>query len=217
MSHRSEASATPADPPGHHDRRDRRHGPAPAILAPGSPVRTAFLVIAAYAVLGAVAGVVWEWVWTPPGMVAEQHQLFYDSDASLRGVFTGTGLYVLVSVAASALLSLATCLLTRGRELLVLALVLGGSAVAAALMWRVGTLLGPPNPMTVAAHATARTPLHDQLTVAGKSPYLAWPMTSLFVLAIVYFSWPGAATPTGDADTAPGQHLEAGTGQGTRG
>lgn len=217
MSHRSEPSQTSADPPGHRDRPDRRHGPVPAILAPGSPVRTAFLVIAAYAVLGAAAGVVWEWIWTPPGMVAEQHQLFYDSDASLRGVFTGTGLYVLVSVAASALLSLAICLLTRGRELLVLALVLGGSAVAAALMWRVGTLLGPQNPMAVAAHATARTPLHDQLTVAGKSPYLAWPMTSLFILAIVYFSWPGVTTHPGDAEASPGEHLEAGTGPGTRG
>ncbi|MGC4112450.1 MAG: hypothetical protein QM747_18915 [Nocardioides sp.] len=199
MSHRAGAAAESLD------------RPAPAVLAPGSPVRTAFLVIAAYAVVGALAGVVWEWVWTPPRMVAQQHQLYYASDAALRGVFTGTGVYVLVAVAASALLALATCLLTRGRELLVLVLLLAGSAVAAALMWRVGTMLGPGNPATVAAHTTATKTLHDQLTVSGKSPYLAWPMTSLFVLAIVYFAWPGSVSTHTGAHDSRGDDREADT------
>lgn len=196
---------------------DHPHRAWSAVLGPGSPVRTALSIVAAYAVLGAVAGVVWEWVWTPPGMVAQQHQLFYDSDHSLRAEFTGTGLYVLIAAIASALLALGVCLLTRGRELYVLLLVLGGSAVAAAFMWRVGTLLGPDNPATVAAHATTLTRLHGQLTVSGKSPYLAWPIPSLLVLAIVFFAWPGRLEPPSHARAHQGEHREADTPETSRG
>jgi len=156
------------------------------------PVRVGLLVLLAYAVLGAAAGVVWEWVWTPPGQVIVQHHVLYDSYSSLRRVFSGTGLYVLVAAAASALLALLVTVLVRGRELVVLVAVVLGSALAAALMWRVGTLLGPGDPATVAAHTTGRTTVPGNLTVVGKSPYLIWPMVSLFVLALVYFAWPAS-------------------------
>jgi hypothetical protein len=185
------------------------HRAAPGPLAAGGPLRTALYVLLAYAVLGVVAGVVWEWVWTPPGQVISQHQLFYDSDASLRRVYTGTGIYVVVGAVASALVALVVCLRTRGRELLVLVLILVGSALAAALMWRVGTLLGPANPATLAAHTTALTRTHGQLTVAGKSPYLAWPMASLLVLALVYFGWPGSLAARTHADEPSTDHREA--------
>ena len=160
-------------------------------------VRVGLLVLLAYAVLGAAAGVVWEWVWTPPGQVIVQHHVLYDSYSSLRRVFSGTGLYVLVAAVASALLALLVTVLVRGRELVVLVAVVLGSALAAALMWRVGTLLGPGDPATVAAHTTGRTTVPGNLTVVGKSPYLIWPMVSLFVLALVYFAWP-ASFATGE-------------------
>jgi hypothetical protein len=164
----------------------------PGLFAPESPVRTVLLVLLAYAVLGALAGVVWEWLWTPPGQVIQQHHVFYDSYASLRREFTGTGFYVVVGIVTSALGAVASCLLTRGRELLVLVLVVVGSAIGAAVMWRIGTLLGPADPASLAAHTVTRTRVPGQLAVAGKSPYLAWPLASLFVLAILYFAWPGS-------------------------
>jgi DivIVA domain-containing protein len=173
----------------------------PGVLAPGSPVRTGLLVLLAYAVVGVVAGVVWEWIWTPPGEVIAQHQIFYDGYPSLRRVFTGTGIYVLVGAGASAVVALSVCALTRGRELLVLVLVLVGSAIGAALMWRVGTHLGPSDPTGLAAHTVARTPVSGNLTVAGKSPYLVWPMTTLLVLAIIYFAWPSAALSPSRGDS----------------
>lgn len=181
------------------------------LLAAGSPIRTTLLVLLAYAVVGAVAGVVWQWVWTPPGQVIQDHQIFYDSYASLRREFTGTGYYVLVGLVASALVALGTCLLTRGREVLVLLLVIAGSVIAAALMWRVGTALGPADPKSLAAHTTARTPVSGQLTVSGKSPYAVWPMASLLVLALVYFAWPGAvADRSHHGEPSPGEHPQPG-------
>jgi hypothetical protein len=177
------------------------HRAGTRLLGPGSPVRTALLVLLAYAVLGVVAGVVWEWIWTPPGQVVQRHQVFFDSYASLRRVFTGTGLYVIVGAVASALLALGVTLLARGRELLTLLLVVIGSAMAAALMWKVGTLLGPGDPAALAGHTAKRTSVPGPLTVEGKSPYLIWPMSSLFVLTLVFFAGPGSFSAADHAGT----------------
>jgi DivIVA domain-containing protein len=163
-------------------------------------VRTVLLVLLAYAVVGAVAGAVWEWVWTPPGQVVQQHQVFYDSYASLRRAFTGTGWYAVVGTLASAVVSLGVCLLTRRRGLLALGLVIVGSAIAAAVMLKVGTSLGPADPTNNAAHTVKRTPVPGELTVEGtshlgiKTPYLVWPMASLAVLALVFFALPVSPT-----------------------
>jgi len=158
---------------------------------PGSPLRFVLLTLLAYVVLGAAAGAVWEWVWTPPDQVVRDHQVFYTSYASLRRVFTGTGLYVLIGAVTAALISLVACLLTRGRELVTLATVLIGSCAAAALMRLVGGLLGPADPLSV-TRSTGTEVLPGQLTVHGFTPYLVWPMVSLFVLALVFFAWPNA-------------------------
>jgi hypothetical protein len=179
-------------------------------------VRTAVVVLLAYVVAGAVAGAVWEWIWTPPGQIVAQHQVFYDSYSSLRRMFSGTGLYVVVGGVASALVALVVALLARGRELLTLALVILGSAIAAALMLKVGTSLGPVDPATIAEHTVKRTPVPAQLTVQGKSvlgvksPYLIWPAVSLLVLALVFFAWPSSHLPHMRDETHPGDPREAG-------
>jgi hypothetical protein len=130
----------------------------------------------------------------------------------LRRVFTGTGLYALVAAVASALLALAVCVLSRSRELAVLASVLVGSAVAAFVMLKVGTALGPDaTTASVVAHAADGTVVHDPLTVAGtsvwgvRSAYLVWPAASLFVLALTFFASPGAPAPR-HAATSPAPH-----------
>jgi hypothetical protein len=151
----------------------------------------ALVELVAYVVVGAVAGVVWEWVWSPPTQVVQQHQLFYTDYGSLRQVFTGTGLYVLVSVVASALTALAAGLLTRRHELLMLAAVTLGSLAAAYTMHAVGVALGPPDPTALAKTAADGTHMSAQLVVNGKTPYLVWPMVSLFVLSLVFFAMPG--------------------------
>ena len=134
-------------------------------------MRTALLVLLAYAVLGAVAGVVWEWVWTPPGQVIAQHQVFYDSYSSLRRVFTGTGLYVLVGAVASALLALAVCILVAGpRAASCWPWSSSAPRSRPRLMWRVGTLLGPADPATLAAHTTGRHTRAGRADRAGEEP-----------------------------------------------
>jgi hypothetical protein len=182
---------------------EHAHSARPVRSSRTGALRTALLVLLAYAVLGVVAGVAWEWLWTPPGQVIVRHQVLFDSYASLRRVFTGTGLYVVVGAVTSALVAVVVAALTRGRELLVLAVVVVGSVIAAALMWRVGTMLGPADPATVAAHTTGRATVQGDLRVAGRTPYLIWPMTSLFVLAVVFFSWPSSTSNRAGAASPP--------------
>ena len=149
-------------------------------------------MVVSYVVVGVVAGVIWEWLWTPPTQVVQQHQLFYTDYGSLRRVFTGTGLYALVGAVASALVAATVGFLTRRHELLALAAVIVGSLLAAYTMHMVGVALGPPDAAAIAKTAADGTHVSAALVVNGKSPYLVWPMVSLFVLALVFFAWPGA-------------------------
>ena len=66
-----------------------------------------------------------------------------------------------------------------------------GSLAAAYTMHAVGVALGPPDPAQLAATAADGTHMSAQLVVNGKTPYLVWPMVSLFVLSLVFFAWPG--------------------------
>jgi hypothetical protein len=162
----------------------------------GAPLGAALLlieVLVVYALVALVAGVVWEAVWTPPDQVVHQHQVYPADYEALRRIFTGTGLYVIVAAVASSLTALVISLLTRRRELVVLVAVALGSGVAAALMREVGISRGPVDPTTLAASTANGAHLPGALDVSGFSPYLVWPMTSLLVLAVVFFAWPRGA------------------------
>jgi hypothetical protein len=161
------------------------------------PWRFAIGVVAGYLLAGALCGVLWEWIWTPPTQFVQQHQLFYLDYSSLRRVFSGTGLYVLISGIASAIVAAVVCLLTRRHELVTLGLVIVGSVAAGLVMREMGYALGPPDPLVAAAHAADGTRLQAQLQVAGTTPLLVWPMASLLVLALTFFAWPGRLSDRG--------------------
>jgi hypothetical protein len=163
--------------------------------APWRGVLVVLEVLIAYALVGVVAGLVWEAVWTPPDQVVQQHQVYAVDYESLRRMFTGTGLYVIVAFAASALTSLAVSLLARRRELVVLVAVALGSGLAAGVMREVGISRGPADPTTLAASSADCAHLPGALVVSGFSPYAVWPMISLLVLAVVFFAWPRSAAP----------------------
>lgn len=147
-------------------------------------------VLIAYALVALVAGLVWEAVWAPPDQVVQQHQVYPADYEALRRIFTGTGIYVIVAAVASSLTALVVSLLTRRRELVVLVAVALGSGMAAGVMREVGISRGPVDPTTLAATTANGVHLPGALDVSGFSPYLVWPMTSLLVLAVVFFAWP---------------------------
>jgi hypothetical protein len=143
------------------------------------------VVLAAFALAGAVAGFVWERLWTPAMGVVVDHRWRPADALALQQQFSGTGWYVVVGTAVGLLLGIVATLLVDRVPLLTLVAVVVGSALAAWVMLRVGVALGPADPQDLAASADEGTRLPAQLQVSGRSPFIAFPLGALVGLVIV--------------------------------
>jgi hypothetical protein len=135
---------------------------------------------------GALAGVVWEWVWSTPTGVVVDHKWVAESEASLRGQFSGTGWYVIVGSIAGLLAGAVVALFVDRYPFVTLAGVAVGSLLGAALMYRVGVALGPADAAHLARTAKEGTHLPAALSISGKSPWIAFPAGALVALALVF-------------------------------
>jgi hypothetical protein len=146
----------------------------------------ALVVAALVAAVGALAGVVWEWVWSPPTGVVVHQRWVAASEAGLRGQFTGTGWYVVVAAVAGLLVGAVVALVADRRPLVTLGSVVVGTLLGAWLMRVVGVALGPDDPAVLARSVKQGTHLPDMLRVSGASPYVAYPTGALLALALVF-------------------------------
>lgn len=128
-------------------------------------LRAVLVVLLALAV-GALAGVVWEWVWTPPSGIAYQGRFVLDENG-LPAEFSGTGWYVVVAAAAGLLLGAATALTTRDREVATLVVLAVASVLAGWVMFHVGHDLGPADPRAIASGAKDLTAIDGDLRIDG--------------------------------------------------
>lgn len=147
-------------------------------------VAQAAIVVVACAVVGALAGVVWEWLWTPSTGTVVRHE-WLQGLASLQAEFSATGVYVLVASVAGLLVGVLCGVFLDRAELVTLIAVLVGAAVAGWIMVQVGHALGPQDPRELAKSLPNRTRLPSDLRVAGKSPYVAFPAGATLGLAVV--------------------------------
>lgn len=159
-------------------------------------VRRSVLVLLAFAVAGAAAGVVWEWVWTPPTGVVVKGEYILDGNG-VRDSFSGTAWYVVLAVLTGLLLGVLVAVSLEGWELVTLVLVTMGSVLAAWLMFAVGTALDPPDPVVVAERSKDLSRVPDELSVSGASPHIAFPSGALLGLAVVYVGLAGRRRPAG--------------------
>lgn len=161
-------------------------------------------VVAALAAVGALAGVVWQWVWTPTLGVVVDHRWSAGDALGLQHEFSGTGWYVVVGLVAGLVAGVAVALMADRAPLLTLAAVVVGSALAAWVMLMVGTALGPPDPDIAARSAADGTRLPMQLSVTGRSPWVALPSGALIGLLLVFIGLssrqqsPSAESPADD-------------------
>ena len=165
--------------------------PAPVEQRPTSR-RVAIDVVAilvVFAVAGVACGFLWEHIWTAPTGVAYQHKWFLDG-GGLPEDFSGTGLYALIAAAAGLVLGLVLTLVFDNDEVASLVAIIVGSVLAAYLMWVVGVALGPPDPHTIARTADDFDPIPADLSVHGKSAWLAFPLGALVSAAAVFFLYP---------------------------
>lgn len=140
----------------------------------------------AFAVGGALAGVIWEARWTPPSGQAVGGVFYLDGLHGLPDAFSGTGQYVVVAAIAGLLLGIGAAFVPRDPRLIGVG-VLVGSLLAAVLMAQVGHALGPPDPHALAKTLPDHSPLVADLTISGVSPYLTWPTASIvgFLVALM--------------------------------
>lgn len=162
---------------------------------PASPTRRritrlvveAVATVAIFAAAGAAAGWLWFRIWDPPPGVVIQNEWFPDPwDSGQRSVFTATVGYVVIAVLLGLVLGAALSLLFHRAELVTLAAVVVGSALAAWLMYEVGVQLSPSDPQVFAESAADETRLPGSLMLPGKSPFLALPVGSLIGLGAAY-------------------------------
>lgn len=145
----------------------------------------AVAVVAVAAAVGAVAGVVWEWWWTPPPGVALEGAFVYTSGGLADG-FSGTGLYVVVAAVAGLLLGVLVAMRSDHREVPALLALAAGSSLAAWLMGVVGSALGPPDADRRARDLADQTAMSGDLAVEGAAAWLALPTAALLGAAVVF-------------------------------
>ncbi len=162
----------------------------PAIVQAG-------IIVALFAAGGVVAGVVWEWLWTPQMGVVVDHEWLLGL-AGLRAEFSATGLYVVVASIAGLLIGALCGVLLDRAELVTLVAVLVGAALAGWVMVQVGHALGPPDPRELAETARNGTRFPSDLRIVGTSPYVAFPAGAALGLTVVLLGMTKRLAPAVD-------------------
>ena len=141
--------------------------------------------IAVFAGVGALCGLLWFHQWDVPSGTVSGGQWFTD-EHGLRDDFSGTGWYIVITVAAGLVLGLLAAWVCEHSELATLGAVVVGSCLAGWLTYRVGLHLSAPDPQVLAATAADGTRLDGALRVHGLAPYGAFPFGALLGLMAVY-------------------------------
>lgn len=160
------------------------HGHRPSLSTAAVQLGLGVLLLAG---AGAVAGVVWEWLWTAPVGVVADHQWLAEDEAGLRGQFSATGWFVVVATVTGLLVGGVVALFLDRAPLLTLLAVVIGSVLGTWLMLRVGAALGPEDPARLALTAKEGTHLPGALEVSRRTPWIAMPAGALVALTLVFF------------------------------
>lgn len=161
-------------------------------------LRSGLVTVVAFAAVGAVAGGIWVWAWSPPSGVVLEDRWVLDS-TGLAEDFSGTAWYVVIAMLAGLVTAVVVGWATRRHELAVLLGVAVGSVLAGWLMFHVGHALGPTDPQVLAQGKDDLTALPGDLTVAGvggrpsllrldSSAFVAFPAGALVGLCALFLT-----------------------------
>ena len=155
-----------------------------------APVAVQFaVVVAVFAAVGAGCGWLWFRLWDAPQGVVFDGKWYLDEEG-LRGVFSGTGWFVVIAAAAGLLLGVLCAYLLDRSELVTLLAVLLGAVLATYLMWRVGLALSAADPHVLARSAADGDKLPGRIEVSGSAPFVVLPAVALASLALTFAIFP---------------------------
>ena len=161
------------------------------------PVARAAICVLVFVVAGVLGGLLWRHLWSPVTGVVQQHQWFPTPfDAGEQHDFNGDAWYFIVALVSGIVLGAIAVLVMRGSELVTLLAVAVGSVAAGLVMWRVGMLGNPADPVQLAKHAADGTKLPSRLYLANAVPLTAYPLGALGVLMSLFLTTGHAAPQT---------------------
>ncbi|MDO9458347.1 hypothetical protein [Nocardioides sp.] len=156
-------------------------------------------VVAVFVAAGVGGGFLWSRLWDPPMGAVQDGEWLYLDYATIGHVFSGTALYVVIGVLGGLALGILAAFACRASEVVTLAAILVGSALAGYLAYRIGLERSPANPRLLALVLPDETVLPGALRVSGHSPFVAWPFGALVGLATTYLFTSGVSAGADNA------------------
>lgn len=163
------------------------------------------LCVAVFAAAGALGGLLWRHLWSPVTGVVQQHQWYPNPfDAGEQHDFNGDAWYFIVALVSGIVLAAVAVLVMRAPALATLFAVAVGSVAAGLLMWRIGMIGNPADPVELAKHAADGTKLPSRLYLANAVPLTAYPLGALgTVMALFLTTSPAAKDPVEEPGLEP--------------
>lgn len=155
------------------------------------PLADVVTVLATFAVVGAVCGVLW-WLLVDPAVYTRTlggGATMMEVELSKR--FNADGWYSVIAIVAGFLTGLGVTWWRSRDPRLTTFLLLPGAALAAVVMATVGHALGPENPDVALAGVARGQSVPVELVVTATAGYLMWPVAVLFGALMVLWSSTG--------------------------
>lgn len=198
----------------------------PWVVPTGQAVAIVVLCVGA----GAVAGWLWEHLWTPgrgmvwqgqwnKGLLYLNQKTFAQmwSENAHQDVWSAVGIYTAIAAAAGLVCGLVAVFLLARSPLVTLAALVVGGVAGGVVMGRLGMALGPADPTTLARHTANGVVLPDRLQLSGMNwhlslfgwhlapnlLYLTFPGVALLVLGVVFLAFDRRAGTAAERATGP--------------
>jgi hypothetical protein len=143
------------------------------------------LALAVAGIGGVVGGVAWQWLAHPAQWEGRNGGLVL-TEAAARGQFSVVAVFVLIGVIVSIACGWSIVRLVPELGWLAVPLVVVLTTLAALIAWRLGVVLGPPDPSTVSGVQDGdRVPA--ALEVDSVAPFLVWPVFGL--IGVIVATW----------------------------
>jgi hypothetical protein len=144
--------------------------------------------------LGVVGGLLWAWLAKPAEWEVTSQGIIRTED-EIRGQFGVIVRFVVIGAALCLIWGAVAGRVLRDLSWLLVPIFAAVASLAAVIAWRVGLLLGPPDPRTV-SHPSIGDRLPSPLEIDAVAPFLVWPMFALGGLLLAV--WLGRDEATAD-------------------
>ncbi len=141
------------------------------------------MAVVAMLLLGAAAGVVWQWQAEPAQWEVRSDGRIVLTEIAARDQFGVIVVFVIAGAVVSLIWGLAATAALRDLGWRLTPLIIVTTLLAAVIAWRVGVMLGPVGPQAAVDPAVGDL-LPSKLAIDGVAPFVVWPIFGVMGLLI---------------------------------